>query len=203
MPDTTEKFTEVLLQNVEKEKDKHPDFTGKINLWGSECNGAAWLRESKEGSLYFSLRLIRQGENEPTAQYENERTDEFIRLWHQENGNRFRGKGTVQGQVCIIEAWIRPASKPDGLICLDLSIREDALDPESMPPVAREIHERLRKFLSSVQVEDSESTQKPNDLSADETSDQRSGGQASNASSSPQEKQSDRDLDVEPDNIPF
>lgn len=52
----------VLFKNRDKETDKHPDYTGKLNVNGTELRIAAWIRESKSGQKFMSLKV-----SEPTT----------------------------------------------------------------------------------------------------------------------------------------
>ena len=45
----------VLFRNDKKETDKHPDYTGHINVNGVELWLSAWIKESKSGTKYMSL----------------------------------------------------------------------------------------------------------------------------------------------------
>lgn len=52
----------ILARNERKESDKHPDFTGQINVDGVEYWLSGWIREGKEGGKlegkrYFSLSV--------------------------------------------------------------------------------------------------------------------------------------------------
>ncbi len=45
----------VLFKNNRKETDKHPDYTGHINIDGTEFWLSAWVQTSKSGDRYLSL----------------------------------------------------------------------------------------------------------------------------------------------------
>lgn len=47
----------VLFKNDKKESDKHPDYTGTINVHGQEFRLAAWIRDAKSGTKYMSLSV--------------------------------------------------------------------------------------------------------------------------------------------------
>lgn len=44
-----------LFKNDRKETDKQPDYTGKINVKGTEQRLAGWIRQSKSGQTYLSI----------------------------------------------------------------------------------------------------------------------------------------------------
>jgi uncharacterized protein (DUF736 family) len=46
----------VLFKNNKKETEKHPDYTGKVNVEGKEMRLAAWIKEGKAGK-FMSLKL--------------------------------------------------------------------------------------------------------------------------------------------------
>lgn len=46
-----------LFKNNRKETERHPDYTGKIDVGGSERYISAWLKESKNGNKFLSLSL--------------------------------------------------------------------------------------------------------------------------------------------------
>lgn len=54
--------TGILSRNERKEQDSHPDFTGSINIDGTEFWLSGWTKEGKEGSKmegrkFFSLSV--------------------------------------------------------------------------------------------------------------------------------------------------
>lgn len=60
--------TGALFKNERKQKDTHPDYTGKLILPdGKEMSLAGWSKESKSGKKYMSLSL-----SEPREQKEEE-----------------------------------------------------------------------------------------------------------------------------------
>lgn len=46
-----------LFRNQEKKTEKHPDYTGTINIGGDLKRLSAWLKESKNGVKYLSLSV--------------------------------------------------------------------------------------------------------------------------------------------------
>lgn len=48
----------VLFRNDKRETDKHPEYTGKVQIRGEEFRLAAWVRESsKSGQKFFSIAV--------------------------------------------------------------------------------------------------------------------------------------------------
>jgi uncharacterized protein (DUF736 family) len=46
-----------LFKAKNKPSDNHPDYSGKINVDGTEFWLSAWIKESKEGEKYMSLSV--------------------------------------------------------------------------------------------------------------------------------------------------
>jgi len=46
-----------LFKNYRKDSDRHPDYKGTINVDGKDYDIAAWLRESKKGDKFMSLKV--------------------------------------------------------------------------------------------------------------------------------------------------
>jgi uncharacterized protein (DUF736 family) len=66
----------VLFQNSDKKTDKHPDYTGKLNVNGVEFRLAGWKRLSKNGKPFLSLAVSEPQDKEVVAEV----TDEPINL---------------------------------------------------------------------------------------------------------------------------
>lgn len=56
-----------LWKNARKDRDTHPDYTGSINVGGSDFWLSAWLKTARDGSKFMSLSVkpkdgdVRQG----------------------------------------------------------------------------------------------------------------------------------------------
>lgn len=50
--DNTNRFT--LFRNDKGGNDKRPDYTGEINIDGTDYRLSAWIRKSKKGTTYMS-----------------------------------------------------------------------------------------------------------------------------------------------------
>lgn len=53
----TKENTGAIFKNDKKTSDKAPDYKGKINVDGVDKDIALWLRESKNGVKYFSVKI--------------------------------------------------------------------------------------------------------------------------------------------------
>lgn len=49
--------TGVLFKSKEQKTDKHPGYSGTVNVDGKEYWLAGWVKESKQGERFFSLAL--------------------------------------------------------------------------------------------------------------------------------------------------
>jgi len=56
----------VLFKNTRKETEKHPDYTGSINIEGTDRWLSAWVKEGKSGK-FFSLSIGKVKEQLPPA----------------------------------------------------------------------------------------------------------------------------------------
>lgn len=52
------------LFRAEKKQEKSPDYTGTINVGGTEMKLAAWIRVSGKGVKYMSLQVSEQQERQ-------------------------------------------------------------------------------------------------------------------------------------------
>jgi hypothetical protein len=64
MPEFDNTNRGVLFKNDRKENDKHPDYTGSMNVDGIEHWLSAWIKEGKKGK-FMSLSL--RPKDEPKA----------------------------------------------------------------------------------------------------------------------------------------
>jgi hypothetical protein len=58
----------VLFKNNRKENDKHPDYTGTLNVKGHEYEISAWIKTSAKGTKFMSLSIkepFKKGEPKP------------------------------------------------------------------------------------------------------------------------------------------
>lgn len=59
----------VLFKNGKKREDKHPDYTGTINVRGEEFKLSAWIKVSAKGAKFMSLSVQQAQESAaPSAQ---------------------------------------------------------------------------------------------------------------------------------------
>lgn len=52
----------VLFRNDRKQSDKHPDYTGSLNVDGAEFRLSAWIKEGKKGK-FMSLSVTPKEES--------------------------------------------------------------------------------------------------------------------------------------------
>jgi hypothetical protein len=58
----------ILGKNLNKTEDKHPDYSGSINIDGTDFWLSGWLKESKkDGSKFFSLSVKPKDSNPSKA----------------------------------------------------------------------------------------------------------------------------------------
>jgi hypothetical protein len=63
--DNTNTF--IFSRNERKTEDKHPDFTGKLNVDGVEYFMDAWIKERKDGAGKFFSGKIKRKDKQPGA----------------------------------------------------------------------------------------------------------------------------------------
>lgn len=63
------------LFKAEKKSEKHPDYTGKINIGGTDYYLSAWIKESKAGNKFMSLSLGEAVEQQPKQQTKHQGAD--------------------------------------------------------------------------------------------------------------------------------
>ena len=64
------------LFRAEKKSDKHPDYTGPLNVQGVDGFVSAWLKESRNGKKYMSLSWSKKGEFGEKAQAAGYKNDD-------------------------------------------------------------------------------------------------------------------------------
>lgn len=71
----------VLFRNEDKQEDRHADYRGSINVDGKEFWLDAWLRKSKQGKTFMSLRvkpkMAREHRGSPANPPARQAEDEF------------------------------------------------------------------------------------------------------------------------------
>lgn len=79
MPDYDNTNKGILFTNDRKESEKHPDFTGKLDVNGKEYQLAAWNRTSKNGKNFLSVSISepRQFDQRP----ESEQPQQQVSAW--------------------------------------------------------------------------------------------------------------------------
>lgn len=61
----------VLFKNDKEGNEKRPDYTGKIDVGGTEMRLAAWLREGKSGK-FLSLKVSEMESRKPATDLEDD-----------------------------------------------------------------------------------------------------------------------------------
>lgn len=76
MTDFDETNRGVLFLETDKESEKHPDYTGKVNVEGKEYRLAGWKRQSKNGKGFLSLSISEfKKPEDPTDKFEGYKED--------------------------------------------------------------------------------------------------------------------------------
>lgn len=47
----------VMFKNQKKDSERHPDYTGKVNVDGKDYDLSCWVKQSKSGQKFFSLAV--------------------------------------------------------------------------------------------------------------------------------------------------
>lgn len=74
----------VLFKNSRKQTENHPDYTGSINIDGTEYWLSAWIKESRAGNKFLSLSIgdekepAREQASSPAPKQRPKRGDEFV-----------------------------------------------------------------------------------------------------------------------------
>lgn len=70
------------LFKAEKKSENHPDYTGKINIGGTDHYLSAWIKESKAGYKFMSLSLGKAVDSnlQRSQQQEQQKPQESKRL---------------------------------------------------------------------------------------------------------------------------
>lgn len=58
-----------LFRNERKERENHPDYTGKAMIEGVEYWVSAWVKETRDGKKYFSMAYKPKEEHETPKGY--------------------------------------------------------------------------------------------------------------------------------------
>jgi len=68
----------VLFKNDKKESEKHPDYTGKVNMGGKEMRLAAWIKQGQKGKfMSLSLSEFQVKEDAPKTIAEQKKEGSF------------------------------------------------------------------------------------------------------------------------------
>jgi len=66
----------VLFRETDKKSEKAPDYKGKLNVNGKELEIAGWLRESKNGNKFLSLK-VQEPRQKPDAKAAPPKVEDF------------------------------------------------------------------------------------------------------------------------------
>jgi hypothetical protein len=174
------KTVTTLTENVEKEDLKWPDWLGRLVLDRISFEVAGWLNRTKNNDPFVSLSLSLKGERDA------EKIP--VTLWQKKNRQasadpHFRGKETIAGKPYRFSGWLGVS---DGL--RELRIEAEEVNPDELTDVARESRAKIDEVIREVDVIAVEPKPPPQEPPA-----------SARRMSSP----ADRDLEAEPDEIPF
>lgn len=57
-----------LFKNDRKQTEKHPDYTGNLNVNGTDYWISAWIKTSKKGTTFMSLSVTEKDTNQKKAE---------------------------------------------------------------------------------------------------------------------------------------
>lgn len=77
MTDYDNTNTGALFKNDKDGNDKRPDYRGQLDVEGTEYWVSAWLRKSKKGETFMSLRIQQKGEKQEKAKPEPARPADY------------------------------------------------------------------------------------------------------------------------------
>jgi uncharacterized protein (DUF736 family) len=66
----------VLFRNEKKKSEKHPDYSGQVDVEGVEWELAGWIKESKSGKKFLSLMVKKPYKEENGKPVEDKRNNE-------------------------------------------------------------------------------------------------------------------------------
>jgi hypothetical protein len=122
----------VLHENTEKESDKHPDFKGKMTLFGAEHKASAWLKNNRKNEPCIGLCLS-------TSNDKNR--DVNVTLWQKDNraskaDPHFKAKATIEDVSLTFSAWVR-FEGDQGTLRIEVTRTGDQLSDAAMQPRSR------------------------------------------------------------------
>ena len=72
----------VLYKNENKTSENHPDYSGSVNVAGTDFWLSGWLKESKkDGKKFFSLSVRPKGDAPKTAKKAEAEPNDDIPFW--------------------------------------------------------------------------------------------------------------------------
>ncbi len=66
-----------LFKNKRKESAKHPDYTGSVNVEGTEYRLAAWIKKGKKGAFMSLAVSENNGQGGQKGRNQSENTDDI------------------------------------------------------------------------------------------------------------------------------